>query len=134
MEKVCFGDHVPSALRLRPWCYGGCMVLCQYLTMVTRYLLSRPTQNHDNSVSIVNQYTVSIGNPMTMSIFLIYYPVYAGVFNSNVTTKSVRLHYFITECWGDKTQCPSVSKSRGRTYPLILLETRSLFRLHFADT
>jgi len=62
--------------------------------MITRDLLSRPTQNHDNSVSIVNQYTVSIGNPMTMSIFLIYYPVYAGVFNSNVTTKSVQLHYF----------------------------------------
>jgi len=28
--------------------------------------------NHDNSVHTVNLYTVSIGNPIIMSIFLIY--------------------------------------------------------------
>ena len=53
--------------------------------------------NHGNSVFILNLYTVYIGNPMMMSIYLICIPrFYAGAVNDNITTKFVN---FITLLW-----------------------------------
>jgi len=80
--------------------------------------------NHDNSVYIVNLYTVSICNPMIMSIFLIYYQApRLGVFNSNVSTIFVQLNQILG---GQKIICYPLCKSWGHVPPLP--ETRSLIQ------
>jgi len=72
--------------------------------------------NHDNSVYLVNLYTVSADSLVIMPIFLIYsLGLCWGIFcNNNVTMKFAQLHYFLSQNIGrDKIYYVPLSKSWG---------------------
>jgi len=76
-----------------------------------------------NSVYVVNLYTVSKSNPVTMFIFLIFSLALCwGFSNSNVTMKFAQLHYFLSQnIVGTKDIVFHLSKSWGGMSPLKLV-------------
>jgi len=76
--------------------------------------------NHDNSVYLVNLYTVSADNLVIMFIFLIYSLAlcWGNVSNSNVTMKFAQLDYFLSQnIGGTKDIMSPLSKSLGGHVP-----------------
>jgi len=97
------------------------MFLATFMYTLIR-LIQINVHKHDNSVYIVNLYTVSIGNPMIMSFFQLFPGFIMELFNSDVITNFVQLLYIIFYhkiLWGQRILCPLLSKIWG-SFPLTL--------------